>query len=151
MSKLYITNIQIVYEELLVYEEYTKRLINLLDLGENERIAELAKLPEALRGLWLPSWFISTNIENDILVKLSSSNSPGTIIVNTGHLLRGIRFGTYIPNEVEVLWTSKNLDLKQESIKDWVHNNLKPALDKDCNVDLEDLIKRSIFVRSMKG
>ena len=65
--------------------------------------------------------------------------------------MRGTRFGTYRPNEVEVLWTSKNLDLKQENIKYWLHNALKPALDKDYNVDLEDLIKRSMFVRSMKG
>lgn len=47
MSKLYITNIQIIYEELLMYEEYTRLLINLLDLGEKERKAELAKLTKA--------------------------------------------------------------------------------------------------------
>ena len=29
-----------------MYTEYTKRLISLLDLGENERKAELAKLVE---------------------------------------------------------------------------------------------------------
>ena len=153
MSKLYITNIQIVYEELLMYEEYTRLLINLLDLGEKERKAELANLHKEFKYLnaHVPDWFSSLNIENDILVKLSSSSSPAIIIVNTGHLLRGIRFGTDRPNKVEVLWTSKNLDLKQESIQRWIQSKLKPALDKDYNVDLEDLIKRSIFVRSMKG
>ena len=134
-----------------MYEEYTKRLINLLDLGENERKAELAKLPKEFKQLHVPEWFRSINIENDILVKLSSSNSVGSTIVNTSSLIRGLRFGTHRPNKVEVLWTSKNLDIKQEHIKYWLHNMLKPALDKGCNVDLEDLIKRSIFVRSMKG
>ena len=151
MSKLYITNIQIVYEELLVYTEYTKRLINLLDLGEKERKAELAKLPKEFKQLNVPDWFRSISIEQGILVKLSSNNNPGATIVNTSSLLRGIRFGTHRPNKVEVLWTSKNLDLKQESIQRWIHNILKPALDNSYNVDLEDLIKRSIFVRSMKG
>ena len=151
MSKLYITNIQVVYEELLMYTEHTKRLISLLDLGEKERKAELAKLHKEFKLLNVPGWFSSLNIENDMLVKLSSNNSVGSTIVNTSSLIRGLRFGTYRPNEVEVLWTSKNLDLKQENIKYWIHNMLKPALDKDYNVDLEDLIKRSIFVRSMKG
>ncbi len=136
-----------------MYEEYTRLLINLLDLGENECKAELAKLHKEFKYLnaHVPDWFSSLNIENDILVKLSSNNNPGVIIVNTNNSVRGLRFGTHRPNKVEVLWTSKNLDLKQESIQHWLHNVLKPALDKDCNVDLEDLIKRSIFVRSMKG
>lgn len=134
-----------------MYEEYTRLLINLLDLGENERKAELAKLHREFKHLNIPRWFISTNIEEDMLIKLSNSNSIGSTIVNTSSLIRGIRFGTYRPNEVEVLWTSKNLDLKQEHIKYWLYNMLKPALDKDYNVDLEDLIKRSMFVRSMKG
>ena len=151
MSKLYITNIQIVYEELLMYEEYTRLLINLLDLGEKERKAELAKLPKKFKQLIIPEWFISINIENDILIKLNNSKGIGSTIVNTSSLIRGLRFGTHRPNEVEVLWTSKNLDLKQESIQRWIQSKLKPALDKDYNVDLEDLIKRSIFVRSMKG
>ena len=151
MSKLYITNIQIVYEELLVYTEYTRLLINLLDLGEKERKAELAKLPKKFKQLIIPEWFISINIENDILIKLSSSNNPGVTIVNTSNFVRGIRFGSHRPNKVEVLWVSKNLDLKQESIQRWIQSKLKPALDKDYNVDVEDLIKRSIFVRSMKG
>lgn len=134
-----------------MYEEYTKLLISLLDLGENERKAELAKLPKEFKQLNVPDWFRTIKIKNDILVKLSSSNNPGTTIVNTNNLVRGIRFGTHRPNKVEVLWASKNLDLKQESIQRWIHDMLKPALDKDCNVDLEDLIRRSIFVRSMKG
>ena len=134
-----------------MYEEYTRLLISLLDLGENERKAELAKLPKEFKQLIIPYWFRSINVNEDILVKLSSSHSIGSTIVNTSSLIRGLRFGTYRPNEVEVLWTSKNLDLKQEHIKYWLHNMLKPALDKGCNVDLEDLIKRSIFVRSMKG
>ena len=150
MSKLYITNIQIVYEELLVYTEYTRLLISLLDLGENERKAELAKLHKEFK-LYLPDWFRSVNIKHDMLIKLSSNNNPGATIINTSNFVRGTIFGTYRPNKVEVLWTSKNLDLKQEHIKYWIHNKLKPALDKDYNVDLEDLIKRSIFVRSMKG
>lgn len=134
-----------------MYEEYTRLLISLLDLGENERKSELAKLHKEFKHLNVPDWFRSVNIENDILVKLSSSNSVGSTIVNTSSLIRGLRFGTHRPNEVEVLWTSKNLDLKYESIKYWIQSKLKPALDKDYNVDLEDLIKRSIFVRSMKG
>ena len=134
-----------------MYEEYTRLLINLLDLGEKERKAELAKLPKEFKQLCVPGWFSSLNIEQDILVKLSSSNSVGSTIITTSTLVRGIRFGTHRPNKVEVLWTSKNLDLKQESIQRWIQSKLKPALDKDCNVDLEDLIKRSIFVRSMKG
>ena len=152
MSKLYIKYIQVVYEELLMYTEYTKLLINLLDLGENERKAELAKLPKEFKQLHVPDWFRSTNVKEDILVKLSINDSVGSaIIVNTSSLIRGLRFGTHRPNEVEVLWTSKNLDLKQVSIKYLIQSKLKPALDKDYNVDLEDLIKRSIFVRSMKG
>ena len=150
MSKLYIKHIQVVYEELLVYEEYVRLLINLLDLGENERNAELAKLPKKFKQPYVPDWFRNINIEQDILVKLSNTNDLATI-VNTNSLIRGIRFGTHRPNKVEVLWTSKNLDLKQESIQRWIQSKLKPALDKDYNVDLEDLIKRSIFVRSMKG
>ena len=142
MSKLYIKYIQIIYEELL---------ISLLDLGEKERKAELAKLHKEFKQLNVPDWFSSLNIENDIIVKLSSNNSVGSAIANTNSLIIGTRFGTYRPNKVEVLWTSKNLYLKQESIKHWIHNVLKPALDKDYNVDLEDLIRRSIFVRSMKG
>ena len=134
-----------------MYEEYTKLLISLLDLGENERKAELAKLLKEFKKLYVPEWFRSINIENDILVKLNSKTSLGTAIVNTNNLVRGLRFGTHRPNKVEVIWTSKNLDLKQEHIKYWIHNVLKPALDKDYNVDLEDFIKRSIFVRSMKG
>ena len=134
-----------------MYEEYTRLLINLLDLGENERKAELAKLPKEFKQLIIPYWFRSSNTAEDILVKLSRNDRVSSTIVNTSSLIRGIRFGTHRPNEVEVLWTSKNLDLKQEHIKYWIHNMLKPALDKDCNVDLEDLIKRSIFVRSMKG
>ena len=133
-----------------MYEEYTRLLISLLDLGEKERKAELAKLYKEFK-LYLPDWFRSIDIENDIVVKLSSNNNPGVTIVNTSNFVRGIRFGTHRPNKVEVLWTSKNLDLKQESIQHWIHNVLKPALYKDYNVDLEDLIKRSIFVRSMKG
>ena len=150
MSKLYIKHIQIVYEELLMYTEYTRLLISLLDLGEKERKAELAKLYKEFK-LYLPDWFRSIDIENDIVVKLSSNNNPGVTIVNTSNFVRGLRFGTHRPNKVEVLWTSKNLDLKQESIQHWIYNVLKPALDKDYNVDLEDFIKRSIFVRSMKG
>ena len=150
MSKLYIKHIQVVYEELLVYEEYVRLLINLLDLGENERNAELAKLPKKFKQPYVPDWFRNINIEQDILVKLSNTNDLATI-VNTSSLIRGLRFGTHRPNKVEVLWTSKNLDLKQESIQRWIQSKLKPALDKDYNVDLEDLIKRSIFVRSMKG
>ena len=134
-----------------MYTEYIKLLINLLDLGENERKAELAKLHKEFKHFNVPRWFWDISIENDIVVKLSSSNSPGAIIINTSNFVRGTRFGTYRPNKVEVLWTSKNLDLKQDSIQHWIHNVLKPALDKDYNVDLEDLIKRSIFVRSMKG
>ena len=134
-----------------MYTEYTRLLINLLDLGEKERKAELAKLPKKFKQLYVPEWFISINIENDILVKLNSNTSLGTVIVNTNNLVRGLRLGTHRPNEVEVIWTSKNLDLKQESIQHWIHSVLKPALAKDYNVDLEDLIKRSIFVRSMKG
>ena len=134
-----------------MYEEYTRLLISLLDLGEKERKAELAKLPKEFKQLSIPDWFRSLSIEQDMLVKLSSSNSVGSTIVNTSSLLRGIRFGTYRPNKVEVLWTSKNVDLKQESIQHWIQSNLKPALDKGNNMDLEDLIKRSIFVRSMKG
>ena len=130
---------------------YTDLLINLLDLGEKERKAELAKLHKEFKLVYLPDWFCGLNIENDILVKLSSSNSVGSTIVNTSNSVRGVRFGTYRPNKVEVLWTSKNLDLKQESVQRWIQSKLKPALDKDYNVDLEDLIKRSIFVRSMKG
>ena len=128
-----------------------KRLINLLDLGENEREAELAKLHKEFKQLNVPDWFRSTNVKEDILVKLSRNDSIGSTIINTSSLIRGIRFCTHRPNEVEVLWASKNLDLKQESIQHWIHNVLKPALDKDYNVDLEDFIKRSIFVRSMKG
>ena len=134
-----------------MYTEYVKLLISLLDLGEKERKAELAKLPKEFKHAYVPDWFRSINIENDIVVKLSSSNNPGATIVNTSSLIRGVRFGTHRPNEVEVLWTSKNLDLKQESIQRWIQSKLKPALGKDYNVDLEDLIKRSIFVRSMKG
>ena len=151
MSKLYIKHIQIVYEELLMYEEYTRLLINLLDLGEKERKAELTRLPKEFKQLHVPDWFRSIDIENDIVVKLSSNNNPGVTIVNTSNFVRGLRFGTHRPNKVEVLWTSKNLDLKQESIQRWIQSKLKPALDKDYNVDLEDLIRRSIFVRSMKG
>ena len=134
-----------------MYTEYVKLLISLLDLGENERKAELAKLPKEFKRLNIPSWFKSINIKHDMLIKLSSNNSPGAIIVNTSNFVRGIRFGSHRPNKVEVLWTSKNLDLKQDSIQRWIQSKLKPALDKDYNVDLEDLIKRSIFVRSMKG
>ena len=130
---------------------YTELLINLLDLGEKERKAELAKLHKEFKLVYLPDWFCGLNIENDILVKLSSSNSVGSTIVNTSNSVRGVRFGTYRPNKVEVLWTSKNLDLKQEGIKGWIQSKLKPALDNGYNVDLEDLIKRSMFVRSMKG
>ena len=126
-----------------MYTEYTKLLISLLDLGEKER--------KEFKLMYLPDWFCGLNIENDILIKLSNNNNVGSTIVNTSSLIRGIRFGTHRPNEVEVLWTSKNLDLKQESIQRWIQSKLKPALDKDYNVDLEDLIKRSIFVRSMKG
>ena len=151
MSKLYITNIQVVYEELLMYTEYTRLLISLLDLGEKERKAELAKLHREFKYFNVPDWFRSINIENDILVKLSSNNNPGVIMLSTSNSVRGLRFGTHRPNKVEVLWTSKNLDLKQESIQRWIQSKLKPALDKDYNGDLEDLIKRSIFVRSMKG
>ena len=151
MSKLYIKYIQVVYEELLMYTEYTKLLINLLDLGENERKAELAKLPKEFKELNVPDWFRSINIKHDILIRLSSNNNPGATIVNTSNFVRGIRFGTHRPNKVEVLWTSKNLDLKQVSIKYLIQSKLKPALDKGCNVDLEDLIKRSICERSMKG
>lgn len=134
-----------------MYTEYVKKLIDLLDLSENERKIELAKLAKEFKRFNIPDWFRSINIEQDILVKLSNSNTFGSIIVNTNNLVRGIRFGTYRPDTVEVLWTSKNLYLKQESIQRWIHNMLKPALDKNYNVDLEDLIKRSIFVRSMKG
>ena len=134
-----------------MYTEYVKLLISLLDLGENERKAELAKLPKEFKQLHVPDWFRSINIKHDMLIKLSSNNSPGAIIINTSNSVRGIRFGTHRPNKVEVLWTSKNLDLKQESIQRWIQSKLKPALDKDYNVDVEDLIKRSIFVRSMKG
>ena len=134
-----------------MYEEYTRLLISLLDLGEKERKAELANLPKEFKQLCVPGWFSSLNIEQDIVVKLSSTNSVGSTIANTNSLIIGTRFGTHRPNKVEVLWTSKNLDLKQESMQHWIHNVLKPALDKDYNVDLEDLIKRSIFVRSMKG
>ena len=134
-----------------MYTEYTKLLINLLDLCEKERKAELAKLHREFKYFNVPDWFRSINIENDILVKLSSNNNPGVIMLSTSNSVRGLRFGLHRPNKVEVLWASKNLDLKQESIQHWIHNVLKPALDKDCNVDLEDLIKRSIFVRSMKG
>ena len=134
-----------------MYEEYTKLLISLLDLGEKERKAELAKLPKEFKQLIIPYWFRSTNVKEDILVKLSRNDSVGSTIVNTSSLIRGLRFGTHRPNEVEVLWTSKNLDLNQASIKYWIQSKLKPALDKDYNVDMEDLIKRSIFVRSMKG
>ena len=134
-----------------MYTEYVKLLISLLDLCEKERKAELAKLHREFKYFNVPDWFRSISIEQDILVKLSSTNSVGSTIVNTSSLIRGIRFCTHRPNKVEVLWTSKNLDLKQEHIKYWIHNMLKPALDKDYNVDLEDLIKRSIFVRSMKG
>ena len=134
-----------------MYTEYTKRLISLLDLDKKERKAKLAELPREFKHLNVPDWFISTNVENDILVKLSSSNSVGSTIVSTNNLVRGIRFGTHRPNKVEVLWTSKNLDLKDEGIKYWLQTFLKPALDKNYNVDLEDLIRRSIFVRSMKG
>lgn len=134
-----------------MYTEYVKRLIDLLDLSENERKVELAKLAKEFKRLNIPDWFRSINIEQDIVVKLSNSNTFGSIIVNTNSLVRGVRFGTYRPDTVEVLWTSKNLDLKQASIKDWLHNKLQPALDKNCNVALEDLIKRSMFVRNMKG
>ena len=134
-----------------MYEEYTRLLISLLDLGEKERKAELAKLPKEFKQLIIPYWFRSTNVKEDILVKLSRNDSVGSTIVNTSSLIRGLRFGTHRPNEVEVLWTSKNLDLNQASIKYWIQSKLKPALDKDYNVDMEDLIKRSIFVRSMKG
>ena len=134
-----------------MYTEYVKRLIDLLDLGEKDRKAELVKLAKEFKRLNIPEWFRSINIEQDIIVKLSNSNSLGSIIVNTKNLIIGIRFGTYRPDTVEVLWISKNLDLKQASIKDWLHNKLKPALDKKYNVDLEDLIRRSIFVRSIKG
>ena len=134
-----------------MYTEYTKLLINLLDLGEKERKTELTRLPKEFKQLCIPSWFKSINIKHDMLIKLSSNNSPGAIIINTSNFVRGIRFGTHRPNKVEVLWTSKNLDLKQESIQRWIQSKLKPALDMDYNVDLEDLIKRSIFVRSMKG
>ena len=134
-----------------MYTEYVKRLIDLLDLGEKDRKAELVKLAKEFKRLNIPEWFRSINIEQDIIVKLSNSNSLGSIIVNTKNLIIGIRFGTYRPDTVEVLWISKNLDLKQASIKDWLYNKLKPALDKNYNVDLEDLIRRSIFVRSMKG
>ena len=151
MSKLYIKHIQVVYEELLMYEEYTRLLINLLDLGEKERKAELTRLPKEFKQLHVPDWFRSVNIKHDMLIKLSSNNNPGATIINTSNFVRGIRFGSHRPNKVEVLWTSKNLDLKQESIQRWIQSKLKPALDKDYNVDLEDLIKRSIFVRSMKG
>ena len=151
MSKLYIKNIQVVYEELLMYEEYTKQLINLLDLGEKERKAELTRLPKEFKQLHVPDWFRSINIKHDMLIKLSSNNNPGATIVSTSNFVRGIRFGSHRPNKVEVLWTSKSLNLKQESIQRWIQSKLKPALDKDYNVDLEDLIKRSIFVRSMKG
>ena len=151
MSKLYIKYIQIVYEELLMYEEYTRLLISLLDLGEKERKAELTRLPKEFKQLHVPDWFRSVNIKHDMLIKLSSNNNPGATIVNTSNFIRGIRFGTHRPNKVEVLWTSKNLDLKQESVQRWIQSKLKPALDKDYNVDMEDLIKRSIFVISMKG
>ena len=134
-----------------MYTEYTRLLINLLDLGEKERKAELANLHKEFKQLNSPDWFRNINIAKDILVKLSSTNSVGSTIVNTSSLIIGTRFGTHRPNKVEVLWASKNLDLKQESIQHWTHNVLKPALDKNYNVDLEDLIKRSIFVRSMKG
>ncbi len=106
---------------------------------------------EEFKHFNVPRWFWDISIENDIVVKLSSNNSPGAIIINTSNFVRGIRFGTHRPNKVEVLWTSKNLDLKQESIQRWIQSKLKPALDNGCNMDLEDLIKRSIFVRSMKG
>ena len=151
MSKLYIKYIQIVYEELLMYEEYTRLLISLLDLGEKERKAELTRLPKEFKQLHVPDWFRSVNIKHDMLIKLSSNNNPGATIVNTSNFVRGIRFGSHRPNKVEVLWTSKNLDLKQESVQRWIQSKLKPALDKDYNVDMEDLIKRSIFVISMKG
>lgn len=134
-----------------MYEEYTRLLINLLDLSGEDYIAELTKIDKEFKQIYPPLWFSSINIEHDILIKLSSTNSVGSAIVNTSSSVRGIRFGTYRPNEVEVLWTSKNLDLKQESIQRWIQSKLKPALDKDYNVDVEDLIKRSIFVRSMKG
>ncbi len=134
-----------------MYTEYVKLLISLLDLGEKERKADLTILPKEFKQLCIPSWFKSINIKHDMLIKLSSNNSPGAIIINTSNFVIGIRFGTHRPNKVEVLWTSKNLDLKQESIQRWIHSVLKPALDRDYNVDLEDLIKRSIFVKSMKG
>ena len=134
-----------------MYEEYTRRLISLLDLGEKERKAELTRLPKEFKQLHVPDWFRSVNIKHDMLIKLSSNNNPGATIINTSNVVRGIRFGSHRPNKVEVLWTSKNLDLKQESIQRWIQSKLKPALDKDCNVDLADLIKRSIFVRNMKG
>ena len=134
-----------------MYEEYIRLLISLLDLGENERKAELTRLPKEFKQLNVPDWFRSINVKEDILVKLNNSKGIGETIINTSSLIRGLRFGKHRPNEVEVLWASKNLDLKQEHIKYWLHNMLKPALDKDYNVDLEDLIKRSIFVRSMKG
>ena len=135
-----------------MYTEYTKILINLLDLDKKERRAKLAELPKEFKHINVPDWFISTNVEQDILVKLSRNDSVGSaIIVNTSSLIRGLRFGTYRPNEVEVLWTSKNLDLNQASIKDWIQSKLKPALDNNYSVDLEDLIRRSMFVRSMKG
>ena len=134
-----------------MYTEYTIQLISLLDLDKKERKAKLAELPREFKHLNVPDWCISTNIEQDLLVKLSSNSNPGSTIVNTSNFLRGTRFGIHRPDKVEVLWTSKNLDLKQESMQRWIHNMLKPALDKDYNVDLEDLIKRSIFVRSMKG
>lgn len=134
-----------------MYTEYIERLISLLDLGEKDRKAELATLAKEFKQFNIPDWFRSINIEQDILVKLSNSNTFGSIIVNTNNLVRGIRFGTHRPDTVEVLWTSKNLDLKQVSIKDWLHNKLGPALDKNYNVDFEDLIRRSMFVRSMKG
>lgn len=134
-----------------MYTEYIKRLINLMDLGEKERKVELAKVAKEFKQLSIPDWFRSVNIEQDIIVKLSNSNNLGSTIINTSSLILGIRFGTYRPDTVEVLWTSKNLDLKQSSIKAWLYYRLEPALDKNCNVDLENLIKRSMFVRSMKG
>ena len=134
-----------------MYTEYTKRLISLLDLGEKERKAELANLHKEFKQLNSPDWFRNINIAKDILVKLSSTNSVGSTIVNTSSLVRGTRFGSHRPNKVEVLWISKSLDIKDDSVQNWIHSILKPALDNGCNVDLEDLIKRSIFVRSMKG
>lgn len=93
-----------------------------------------------------PHWFNNVRTK-DAVLKFSSSKVPGEYrLRSTNSSVRGLRFGQYRPDRVEVIWVGRDFDIKDKHVQDALYSGMPACLvSNTAHIDIADIVQKYWF------